>query len=147
MALYVVNARNGFVDNMVVTLPFIRWPSWEEANAVYRKLMEKYPELRKEWVGVVPFVCSVMSETHIYTVKRAKVVKTPKDIKKLKILTTGEHIAIVKAVGATPVEVPIGDWYTALERGLWMGVPITLQCSRSSGCLNLCPITQYSLAV
>lgn len=124
MALYVVNARDGFVANMVVTLPFMGWPSREEANAIYRKLMEQYPEVKREWEGVVPFAYSMMPETHIHTVKKAKVVRTPEDVKKMKILTTGEHTNIVKAMGATPVEVPIGDWYTALERGV------------ADGCLN-----------
>lgn len=139
MALYVVNARDGFVGNMVVTLPFIGWPSREEANAIYRKLMEKYPELRKEWTGVVPFAYSMMPETHIHTVKRAKVVKTPEDIKKLKILTTGEHTVIVKAMGATPVEVPIGDWYTALERGVVDGCLNHFAVLKVFGMLELVP--------
>ncbi len=117
MALYVVNARDGFIANMVVTLPFMGWPSREKANEIYRKLMDKHPEIKKEWEGVVPFAYSMMPETHIHTTKRAKVVKTVADLNKMKILTTGEHTTIVKAIGATPVEVPIGDWYTALERG------------------------------
>lgn len=124
MALYVLNAKDGFLANMVVTLPFMGWPSREEANAIYRKLMEQYPEVKKEWEGVVPFAYSMMPETHIHTVKKAKVVRTPQDVKGMKILTTGEHTNIVKAMGAAPVEVPIGDWYTALERGV------------ADGCLN-----------
>ncbi len=44
--------------------------------------------------------------------------RTLEDIKGMKIAITGKYAPIVKALDAVPVEVPIQDWYPALERGV-----------------------------
>ncbi len=80
------------------------------ANELYRKFQPKE-----------------LSDTHvlfihahipggIYTSKTP--VKTLEDLKGLRIRCTGLSANIVKALGATPVAMPKGDQYDALQRGL-----------------------------
>jgi len=116
IATYILDERDGFVLNGFVMLPFMNWPSREAANEIYAKLMEKYPALRAEWTGVVPFALSMMPPNHIHTKKKA--VKGVEDLKGLKIAITGKYAELVRALGGVPVEVPIQDWYHALERGI-----------------------------
>lgn len=88
VATYILDERDGFVLNGFIMLPFMNWPSREAANEIYGKLMEKYPALRAEWKGVVPFALSMMPPNHIHTKKKA--IRNIED----------------------------QDWYHALERGI-----------------------------
>jgi len=116
IATYILDERDGFVLNGVIMLPFIPWPSREMANEIYEKLLQQFPEMEREWQGVKHFAFSMMPPNHIHM--RKKLVRTLEDIKGMKIAITGKYAPIVKALGAVPVEVPIQDWYPALERGV-----------------------------
>lgn len=115
IAWYPVNPRDGFVLNTIFLLPFLEWPSRGKALTIYEQLLDKFPAVREEWKTVKLLSISFMLPTHFHMAIE-KVLKRPEDIRKHKIATTGEHTHIIKALGATPVEIPIGDWYTALER-------------------------------
>lgn len=115
IAWYPVNPRDGFVLNTIFLLPFMEWPSRQKALEIYEKLLSEFPAMRDEWKNVKVLSISFMLPTHFH-MAIDKILKRPVDIQKLKIATTGEHTHIIKALGATPVEIPIGDWYTALER-------------------------------
>lgn len=116
IATYIVDERDGFVLNSVITLPFLKWPSREKANEIYETLIQRIPEVKAEWRGVLPFALSMMPPNHIHM--RKKQVRTPADLKGQKIAVTGKYASLLKALGAIPVEVPIQDWYYALERGV-----------------------------
>lgn len=116
LATYIVDERDGFVLNSVITLPFLSWPSREKANEIYETLIQKIPEVRAEWKGVLPFALSMMPPNHIHM--RKKQVKVPSDLKGQRIAVTGKYAPLLKVLGATPVEVPIQDWYPALDRGV-----------------------------
>lgn len=116
IATYILDERDGFILNGVVMLPFMNWPSREAANEIYAKLLEEFPALRAEWKGVKYFALSMMPPNHIHTKKKA--VREIEDLKGLKIAITGKYAELIRALGAVPVEVPIQDWYHALERGI-----------------------------
>jgi TRAP-type C4-dicarboxylate transport system substrate-binding protein len=120
-AHYVVDRRDGFMLNTVITLPFMGYPNPQETGEIYRKLREKFPEVRGEFKEVIPFAFCMMPPTHIHS--KNKVIKTPADLKGMKM--HGAEYALVQvlgAAGATPVQIDIADMYMALDRGLLDGV-------------------------
>ncbi|MEM4474301.1 MAG: TRAP transporter substrate-binding protein DctP [Candidatus Bathyarchaeia archaeon] len=115
IAWYPVNPRDGFLLSTLPLLPFLGWPNREAALKIYEELFRKFPAMQNEWRTVKIVSISFMPPTHFHMAIN-RLLKKPHDIRGLKIATTGEHTNIIKALGATPVEIPIGDWYTALER-------------------------------
>ncbi len=121
IAWYPVNPKDGFRLSTISLLPFLDWPSRRGALQIYEKLLSEFPPMKSEWDSVKILSISFMLPTHFHMVNPKKVLKFPSDIRGQKIITTGEHTEIIKALKAIPVEVPIGDWYTALERGVAQG--------------------------
>ena len=120
-AHYVLDNRDGFYLNTVMTLPFMGWPGQVETGQIYQQLMNKFPEIRKEWKGVMPYAYSMMPPTQIHNVK--KVIKTPADMKGMKF--HGAEAAVIRMIaeaGATAVQLDIADMYMSLDRGLIDGV-------------------------
>lgn len=63
-----------------------------------------------------------LSEPNIFIMKD-RTVRTPDDIKGLKIRVSGSAAAaVIEALGATPVQMPAGEIYNALQTGLIDGV-------------------------
>jgi TRAP-type C4-dicarboxylate transport system substrate-binding protein len=121
MAHYVVDRREGFLLSTVTTLPFLAMPAQLEAGELWMELLNKFPEMAKEWDGVKIIGLFMMPPTHIHTKKKA--VKTPADLKGMKI--HGAEYALVQvmdAAGASPVQLDITEMYTGLERGILDGV-------------------------
>jgi len=82
-------------------------------------LVERYETVNIHFMGhawpIIPF--------HIYVNKKWGWVKTPWDLHGLKTRTAGSlHLVFVKKLGITPIAMPIGDAYTALERGVVDGL-------------------------
>lgn len=74
-----------------------------------------WEDFRRETMGLHPVV-SCIGPTEIFA-HAHKPLKTPEDFKGLKIRTTGAWAAILKDYfGASPVVLPAGEIYTALER-------------------------------
>jgi TRAP-type transport system periplasmic protein len=120
-AHYVLDRRDGFYLNDVVSLPFLGWPSQPETAKMYKALRDKFPEMRAEWKGVYPLLFNMMPPSHIHNTKRD--VKTPADMKGLKLHCAEASTTISsKAAGATPVHTDIADMYMSLDRGLLDGV-------------------------
>ncbi|UCH06641.1 MAG: TRAP transporter substrate-binding protein [Deltaproteobacteria bacterium] len=121
MAHYVVDRREGFLLSTVTTLPFLGMPAQMEAGQLWMELLNKFPEMAKEWEGVKIIGIFMMPPTHIHTKKKA--VETPADLKGMKI--HGAEYALVQtmdAAGASPVQLDITEMYTGLERGILDGV-------------------------
>lgn len=118
---YVLDKREGFLLNTVIALPFMGWPSQVDTGEIFKKINEKFPEAAKEWKGVKMIAAFMMPPTNIHTAK--KQIKTPQDLKGLK-MHGAENTVIesLAALGATPVNLDIGDMYMSLDRGLINGV-------------------------
>jgi TRAP-type C4-dicarboxylate transport system substrate-binding protein len=120
-SVYVLDRRDGLLLNTVMQLPFMGWPDQEKAAQIYMQLMKKFPQVKGEFKGVIPYVFCMMPPTHIHNNK--KVIKTPADLKGLTI-HSAEYglIPVLEAAGATGVQLDITDMYPALERGVIDGV-------------------------
>lgn len=77
--------------------------------------------LKKEFPGTVPLALW-LSEPNIFIMKDREIRK-PEDLKGLKIRVSGSAAAaVIEALGATPVQMPAGQLYNALQTGLIDGV-------------------------
>jgi TRAP-type C4-dicarboxylate transport system substrate-binding protein len=85
------------------------------------ELLNKFPEMAKEWEGVKIIGIFMMPPTHVHNKKRA--VETPADLNGMKI-HCAEYalVQVMHAAGASPVQLDITEMYTGLERGILDGV-------------------------
>jgi TRAP-type C4-dicarboxylate transport system substrate-binding protein len=119
IAHYALQAKDGFYLNSVVSLPFLGWPT-QHMEDKYMALLDKFPEMKAEWKGVTIISVMMMPPTHIHTAKKA--IKTPADLKGIKIGSRGAMVETMNAVGAAAVDVAPTDWYVSLDRGLLEGI-------------------------
>lgn len=106
--------------NSLLWLPMMGWPSVWAQSTIYPKLLQKFPQLRAEYRGLMIYGISAITPSHISTVK--KLVRVPEDLKGMKITPATEEIAkMVKAAGGTPVDLVVSDWYTSAEKGVTEG--------------------------
>lgn len=88
----------------------------------YEALWRAYSEnLSQEFPGTKPLALWT-SEPNIF-IMRNKVIRTPQDLKGLKVRVAGATAAeVATALGATPVQMPISQVYNAMQTGLIDGV-------------------------
>ena len=105
----------------VVSLPFMI-PSMEIGTAVLNDLYKEFPEIQAEYskVHVLWLWGTLMVELH--TTK--KPVRTLEDIKGMKIACHAGPARTLKALGASPVVMPITDIYQSLEKGVVDGAAV-----------------------
>ncbi len=119
IAHYVVQAKDGFYLNSVIALPFMGWPT-QHIEDKYMALMDQFPEMQAEWQDVTIISVMMMPPTHLHTVNKA--IKTPGDVKGMKIGSRGLMVETMSVVGAAAVDNPPTDWYVSLDRGLLEGI-------------------------
>jgi TRAP-type C4-dicarboxylate transport system substrate-binding protein len=106
--------------NSLAWLPMMGWPSVWAQSSIYPQLLEKFPQLRAEYRGLMVYGFSAITACHINTLK--KEVRTPADLKGVKITPATEEIAqMVIAAGGAPVNLVVSDWYTSAEKGVTTG--------------------------
>jgi TRAP-type C4-dicarboxylate transport system substrate-binding protein len=102
-------------------VPFLGITSAEMARWVYSRILEACPELKSEFRGVKVLGVSALPGGNLHFTKKS--VHTPSNMKGIKTISFGGPVAhYLKEVGATPLGIGVGDWYTSLERGLADGL-------------------------
>ncbi|WP_258360154.1 TRAP transporter substrate-binding protein DctP [Moorella sulfitireducens (nom. illeg.)] len=120
-AHYVVDREDGFLLNLVTTMPFLGLPEIKESREIYKQLLDKFPQMKAEWKGVKILAVAMMPGTHFHFSKAQ--VKTLADIVGKKIaIAESVKAEVLSALKATPVEIDIADMYQAVERGMVDGV-------------------------
>ncbi len=105
----------------VVTLPFMPFESAEQGSAVLWQLYEKYPSISEQFADNHVVLTWTSNPYFLATTK--KPVKTLEDFKGMKIRTTGgPPTEMVKALGASPMSVPMPDTYMNLQKGVMDGM-------------------------
>jgi TRAP-type C4-dicarboxylate transport system substrate-binding protein len=107
----------------VITLPALPLRTGGQTASIMWQIYENFPEIQKEFKGVkmVAFPCCypyglVMSK---------KLVKTPQDLKGMKIkVLSGPSVDQMKALGAIPVVMPFPEVYMSLQKGILDGCAI-----------------------
>ena len=107
-----------FPKTMIAELP----GALPEGMSGYEMFWNAYDDhLASEFPGTVPLALW-LSEPNIFIMKDRDL-RTPSDIEGLKIRVSGSAAAaVVEALGATPVQMPAGEIYNALQTGLIDGV-------------------------
>lgn len=117
---YAIDREDGFLLNLVMCLPFMGWKE-HHVEDKYLELVDKFPEMQKEWEGVTIIGTMMMPPTHLHTTSKA--VRTPADLKGLRIMgAQAIDNETIQAAGGTTVELPITDMTPSLQTNLIDGV-------------------------
>ncbi len=103
--------------NTALILPY--WTTAMEGTAIYKRLIETTPELSQEFMKykVRPLIVNSTSQYDIGTVK--KPVRSPEDLKGLKLKTSGGLFdRIAKQYGIITVALASPEVYEATQRGI-----------------------------
>lgn len=119
----------------IMSMPFIGWPSMEVGSEINMKLLEKYPEMLEEFKGAEIITIKMMPPNQLHMVKKA--VKYPGHLKGMKIITMGALAEFVDSVGAAPLDIIPADYYTSLNAGLADGIFNHFPVVSVFGCLPL----------
>ena len=108
-----------FPMTSVFELPFMI-PSAEKTSRAMWKTYEKFPAFQKEYSKVKLLALFCHDGGHFNSVK--KPIRSLDDLKGMKFRTASPHVTkALKSFGAVPVNMPITETYTALERGVVEG--------------------------
>lgn len=88
--------------------------------AVYKCLAASFPEYRRELEGL--HVLAVQGGNFPGVVTRSRPVKKLEDLAGLRLRAPTENTDVLKALGADPVNMPMGEVYSALAKGVIDGV-------------------------
>ncbi len=108
----------------VISLPALPFKSAEKGSEVLWKLHEKYPSIQKEFSDNKILLMFTSNPYILITTK--KQVKTMEDIRGMKIrMSGGPPTEMMKALGGTPMLIPMPDNYISLQKGVidGMGAP------------------------
>lgn len=105
-----------FPSVSVLELPFLA-ESAVHGSKIVQTLYEEFPEIQAEHSETHPLFLFTAEPAQLLSVKHR--IEKPEDLKGLRVRTpspTGS--AILEALGATAVSMPMGDVYEALQRGV-----------------------------
>ncbi len=124
--------KKGVIDMSVTSCGYYPSLLWEAQSAMFTN--KNFKEIAKtnyfdvmhklhKDVGLIWLGAATLDLTfYLYTNPE---VKTPKDIAGIKIRVFPPFIPLIKALGAVPINLPMGDIYTAMERGAVDGFVMT----------------------
>ena len=108
----------------VISLPALPFKTAEKGSEVFWKLYEKYPSIQKEFSDNKILLLFTSNPYILITTNKS--VKTLEDIKGMKIrMSGGPPTEMMKALGGTPMLIPMPDNYISLQKGVidGMGAP------------------------
>jgi TRAP-type C4-dicarboxylate transport system substrate-binding protein len=108
----------------VISLPALPFKTAEKGSEVLWKLYEKHPAIQKEFADNKILLLYTSHPYILITTK--KPVKTLEDIQGMKIrMSGGPPTDMMKALGGTPLLIPMPDNYISLQKGVidGMGAP------------------------
>ena len=107
--------------NRILGMPFTGLPGMIKTSKIFREMLKQYPEFNQEFEksGVKWISIRAMPANHLHLVK--KPVKTPQDMKGMKIIGDPMLADQFKQVNAAVLQLGPPDWYSALERGVAEG--------------------------
>lgn len=107
------------LTNTVVMLPFMGYKSMESGTKIFWQMYNSTPAIQKEWAGVKLLVARMMPTMQIHMAK--KLVKTPSDLKGIKIGSEGELATFINNAGGIAIDVLVPDLVMSLNTGLIKG--------------------------
>jgi len=115
-----------FPRTLVAEIP-LQWDSPTKATMALNRIFEKHLAAEYKRVKVL-----AMWTTDVPVIMTNKVVRTPADLKGLKLRTPSRNQAeIIKGLGAIPVAMPMPSTYGALEKGVVDGAIVGISVVNS----------------
>ncbi len=108
----------------VISLPGMPFKTAEEGSALLWKVYSQFPEVQAEYKDLKILLFYTSAPYTLITVD--KPVKTMEDIKGMKVrMTGGPPTDMMKAIGGTPMNIPMPDTYLSMQKGVidGMGAP------------------------
>lgn len=118
--LVIPSERQQYPLTSMVNLPFMNLGDPKTGMRIWRELEEKFPEMKAENSKFKTFNRTTASAGDFHSTK--KLVRTPADLKGMKVMAQGHLARVVKLIGASPLAIGVPDWYSSLDRGLIEGI-------------------------
>jgi TRAP-type C4-dicarboxylate transport system substrate-binding protein len=106
-----IRAQSGFYDGA---------RTFAQQTAMYRCLAAAEPEFARELSGLT--ILAIQGGTLPGVITRNRHVERLEDLRGLRIRAPTELLGLLRAAGADPVNMPMGDVYSALAKGVLDGV-------------------------
>lgn len=103
--------------------------SIESQVALYRCLERRVPQISRELAGLK--VLAVQGGLLPGIITRSRPVENLDDLRGMRIRAPTELLAVLRSLGADPVDMPMGETYSALAKGVLDGVVAPLDTLRS----------------
>lgn len=121
------------LNNAHVLMP-VQVAADERGSLFWKDLWEKFPEMKAEFDEVKVLAKWLYPPAALHMTR--KEVRTPADLRGLKIIVPQQFIEFVKTADSTPLSVNGPEWFSALERGLGDGLMMTFRATGSMGALE-----------
>ncbi len=112
--------------------------TFEQQTSLYRCLQASEPQLAHELRGLKVLALQGGNLPGILT--RERQVRTLQDLRGLRLRAPSELLGVLDDLGADPVDMPMGDVYSALAKGVLDGVVAPLDTLRS---LHFAEVAKY----
>jgi TRAP-type C4-dicarboxylate transport system substrate-binding protein len=120
IGMWVVGAVSGLTPlNEYISLPYLGFKDTQTVLKVFKEMQKKRPELTAEFKNMKYLYGYPMPPYHIHTAK--KMVRTPEDLKGMKILADANATDFCNILGAVSVVKGPPDWYMSIQKGLVEG--------------------------
>ncbi len=118
--VHLVRAQSGFYGGVA---------TMEDQVTIYKCLAAEFPELDREMAGLK--VLAVQGGNFPGVVTRDRPIRTLADFKGLRLRVPTELTAVMRELGADPVDMPMGEVYSAMAKGVVDGVVAPADTFRS----------------
>jgi TRAP-type C4-dicarboxylate transport system substrate-binding protein len=108
---HLMRAQSGFYGGV---------QTMQDQVAIYRCLEASFPQLREEMTGLK--LLAVQGGNFPGVVTRDRPVRTLADFRGLRLRVPAELNAVMRKLGADPVDMPMGEVYSAMAKGVIDGV-------------------------
>lgn len=126
---HLIRAQSGFYAGTT---------KFEEQVALYRCLVAAEPQFQRELHGLK--VLAVQGGNLPGIITRDRLVRTLDDLQGLRLRAPSELLTVLKHLGADPVDMPMGEVYSALAKGVLDGVVAPVDTLRS---LHFAEVASY----
>ena len=149
----VVEIRHGVADIGLITPIYMRGgmhasraqagfyggvKTMEDQVAIFKCLAREFPVFRQELQGL--HVLALQGGNFPGVLTRSKPVRSLDDLKGLRLRTQSETIDVLRRLGADPVDMPMGEVYPALAKGVIDGVVAPVDTLRA---LHFAEVASY----
>jgi TRAP-type transport system periplasmic protein len=126
---HLIRAQAGFYVDM---------DTFEQQTALYRCMAAAHPQFDRELHGLVTLAVQGGNLPGIVTRERA--VRSLEDLRGLRLRAPSELLPVLEHLGADPVDMPMGEVYSALAKGVLDGVLAPADTLRS---LHFAEVASY----